>query len=59
MCLTNHVSKDGNRKGITISSAWAKIYKTDFIQQYKLKFPIVPYDEDSLFYVESIEVAKK
>jgi len=57
-CCTIHLEKGGNRKGITISSAWAKMYKLDFIKQNNLKFPIVPYDEDSIFYIYSIEAAK-
>lgn len=58
-CCTNHLLKDGNRKGITISSAWAKIYNTKFIKENKLKFPIIPYDEDSIFYMYAIEAASK
>lgn len=57
-CFTNRVAADGNIKGITVSSAWAKVYKTDFLRNNRLLFPIVPYDEDSLFYLESIEKAE-
>lgn len=56
-CLTNHIAKDGNIKGITISSAWSKVYNTKFLKDNNLFFPIVPYDEDSLFYLEAIEKA--
>lgn len=57
-CLTNHVSKYGNIKGITISSGCLKVYNTDFLRINNLFFPLVPYDEDSLFYLDSIEKAK-
>ena len=57
-CCTIHLEKNGNRKGITISSAWAKIYKTSFIRENGLLFPIVPYDEDSIFYMYAIEAAR-
>lgn len=56
-CFTNHLIKTGNVKGITISSAWAKVYRTRFLKDNNLLFPIVPYDEDSLFYLETIEKA--
>lgn len=56
-CFTNHSMIGGNIKGITVSSAWAKVYRTDFLKQNDLLFPIVPYDEDSLFYIEAIEKA--
>lgn len=57
-CFTNHVGLNGNIKGITISSAWAKVYRTSFLKNNGLYFPIVPYDEDSLFYLETLEKAK-
>ena len=56
-CFTNHVAIGGNTKGITVSSAWAKVYNTGFLKSNNLEFPIVPYDEDSLFYIEAIERA--
>ncbi len=56
-CFTNHVCKNGNIRGITISSAWAKVYSTAFLKENNLLFPIVPYDEDSLFYLETLEKA--
>lgn len=56
-CFTNHVAIGGNIRGITVSSAWAKVYQTEFLKRNQLLFPIVPYDEDSLFYLEAIEKA--
>lgn len=56
-CFSNHISKNGNIKGITISSAWAKVYNNSFLKNNHLLFPIVPYDEDSLFYLETLEKA--
>ena len=58
-CFTNHIAKGGNIKGITISSGCMKVYNVDFLRSNDLLFPIVPYDEDSLFYLISIEKAKK
>ncbi len=58
-CFTNHIAKGGNIKGITISSGCMKVYKVSFLRDNDLLFPIVPYDEDSLFYLISIEKAKK
>lgn len=56
-CCTIHVEKGGNRRGITISSAWAKMYRLKYIKENALFFPIVPYDEDSIFYLHAIEKA--
>lgn len=57
-CCTIHLERNGNRKGITISSAWAKMYRLSFIKKNRLAFPIVPYDEDSIFYMYALEVAE-
>ena len=57
-CCTIHLEKNGNRKGITISSAWAKMYKLAYIKRHNLRFPIVPYDEDSIFYMYALEKAE-
>ena len=56
-CFTTHVVKGGNIQGITISSGCMKVYNVNFLKMNKLLFPIVPYDEDSLFYLDSIEKA--
>ena len=56
-CFTTHVIKGGNIKGITISSGCMKVFRTDFLKSKNLLFPIVPYDEDSLFYLDSLEAA--
>ena len=56
-CFTTHVVKGGNIQGITISSGCMKVYNVNFLKINKLLFPIVPYDEDSLFYLDSIELA--
>ena len=56
-CFTTHVMKGGNVKGITISSGCMKIYNVEFLKSNNLLFPIVPYDEDSLFYLDSLEKA--
>ena len=56
-CFTTHIKKGGNVKGITISSGCMKIFRTDFLKSNNLFFPIVPYDEDSLFYLEFLEKA--
>lgn len=56
-CCTIHVEKNGNRKGITISSAWGKMYRLKYLKENSLLFPIVPYDEDSIFYMYAIENA--
>lgn len=56
-CFTNHIAIGGNIKGITVSSAWAKVYNTSFLKKHNLLFPIVPYDEDSLFFLDTIEKA--
>lgn len=56
-CFTNHIAVGGNIKGITISSGCMKMFRVDFLRNNKLLFPIVPYDEDSLFYLDSIEKA--
>lgn len=56
-CFTNIVAIGGNFKGITISSACMKMYKTEFLKTKGLLFPIVPYAEDSLFYLDAIEKA--
>lgn len=58
-CFTIHLEKNGNRKGITISSAWAKMYRTDYMKEKNLLFPIIPYDEDSIFYLYAIEEAER
>lgn len=58
-CFTNHMAIDGNIKGITISSGCMKVYSVQFLKANKLFFPKVPYDEDSLFYLISIEKASK
>ena len=58
-CFTNHIAKGGNIKGITISSGCMKVFNVSFLRSNDLLFPIVPYDEDSLFYLISIEKAKK
>lgn len=56
-CFTTHIAKGGNIQGITISSGCMKVYNVAFLRSNKLLFPIVPYDEDSLFYLDSIEKA--
>lgn len=58
-CFTNHIAKDGNIKGITISSGCMKVFRTRFLRENDIRFPVVPYDEDSLFYLETIEKASK
>lgn len=56
-CCTIHHEKNGNRRGMTISSAWGKMYNTDFIRNKDLLFPRIPYDEDSIFYLYAVEAA--
>lgn len=56
-CCTIHHEKHGNRRGMTISSAWGKMYASEFIRSSGLLFPIVPYDEDSIFYMYAVEAA--
>ena len=56
-CFTTHIAKGGNIQGITISSGCMKVFNTGFLKSNRLMFPIVPYDEDSLFYLDSIEKA--
>ena len=58
-CFTNHMAINGNIKGITISSGCMKVYSVRFLKDNRLFFPKVPYDEDSLFYLISIEKASK
>lgn len=55
--FTNFLGKGKKIKGTNLSSAWGKVYKTEFLRQNNLFFPIVPYDEDSLFFLESLEKA--
>lgn len=58
-CFTNYVAKGGNVKGITINSGCMKIFNVSFLKTNKLLFPNVPYAEDSLFYLISIEKASR
>ena len=40
-----------------IGSGWAKIFRTEYLKKEQLLFPIVPYGEDSIFFLYSVEKA--
>lgn len=40
-----------------IGSGWAKIFRTEYLKEQELMFPIVPYGEDSIFFLYSVEKA--
>lgn len=40
-----------------IGSGWAKVFKTEYLKREQLLFPIVPYGEDSIFFLYSVEKA--
>lgn len=49
-------TKDSHQ-GLFIGSACGKVYRHSFLLENQLKFTIVPYGEDSIFYFHSIEKA--
>lgn len=46
-----------NGQQLFIGSGWAKVYNTNFLKKNDLIFPIVPYGEDSIFFMYSVEKA--
>ncbi len=51
------VPMQSNGEGLFIGSACAKVYNVDFLKKSSLEFIKIPYGEDSLFYLYSIEKA--
>ena len=46
------------QRGLFIGSACGKVYRRTFLTENSLRFTIVPYGEDSIFYFHSIEKAE-
>lgn len=47
-----------NGEGLFIGSAWAKVYRLEFLKKNNLYFTIVPYGEDSIYYMYTVEAAR-
>lgn len=54
----NVFTKD-TQQGLFIGSACGKVYRCAFLKDNQLKFIIIPYGEDSIFYFYSIEKAHR
>lgn len=54
-CCLGSTKKSYNN--LFIGSAWAKVFNTRFLKDSKLYFPQIPYGEDSIFYLYSLEMA--
>lgn len=54
-CCFVPIKNNGDQ--LFIGSAWAKVYKTIFLKNNSLYFKIVPYGEDSIFFLDSVELA--
>ncbi len=46
-----------NGESLFIGSACAKVYSMDFLRSSQVEFTVMPYGEDSIFYMYSIEMA--